>query len=152
MGLVALLAARIKLPPWLIEALLAGLLILGIWLSGVFHEKARIERQVVKEQVEVEKRVLVTDHSHDQELSELRSYRDAHPVQPVRLCRANVLPPRSPEGHPGPTTADVLPVPGSDPLVRPAGDPPDIADLLGLLALRADQMSAGLRRRQELEP
>ena len=151
MSLVAFLATRIKLPPWLIEALLAGLLVLGIWLSGVFHEKRRIEIRTVERQVQVEKRVIETDHSHDQELTDLRAYRASHPEQPVRLCQS-ARKPITPQRQPSAATADVQLLPGSNPEVRPTGDPPDISGLLILLGLRADEVSALLRRRQELEP
>lgn len=150
MSIVALLATRIRVPPWLIELALAGLLVLGIWLSGVFHEKARIETRIVKQQVQVEKRVIETDHSHDQELSDLRAYRTSHPVQPMRLCqpiRVPIAPPR----QPGAASGDIQQVSGSTDQLQPEQHP-DIGQLLGLLALRADEVSAGLRRRQELEP
>ena len=151
MGVVAFLATRVRLPPWVIEALLVALIVAGIWLSGVFHEKARVEMRIVKQQVQVEKRVIETDHSHDQELADLRAYRDAHPVQPVRL-RQCTRSPIAPQGQPSAATADVQPLPGSNPEVRPTGDPPDISGLLSLFGLRADEVSALLRRRQELEP
>ncbi len=150
MSLVAFLATRIKLPPWLIEALLAALLVLGIWLSGVFHERARVEIRTVKQKVQVEKRVIETDHSLDAEIADLRAYRVTHPEQPVRLCLSMRI--QGPaQGQPSTPAADVQPVPGSGDRLRTEPGP-DIAGLLGLLASRADEVSAGLRRRQELEP
>lgn len=150
MSLVALLATRIRVPPWLIELALAGLLVLGIWLSGVFHEKARIETRIVKQQVQVEKRVIETDHTHDQELSDLRAYRASHPVQPVRLCQPARVPIAAPR-QPGAATGDLQPVSAGDSQLRPEPGP-DISGMLELLSIRADEVSAGLRRRQELEP
>lgn len=150
MSLVALLATRIRVPPWLIELALAGLLVLGIWLSGVFHEKARIETRIVKQQVQVEKRVIETDHSHDQELSYLRAYRASHPVQPVRLCQPIRVPIAAPR-QPSAATGDLQPVSAGDSQLRPEPGP-DISGMLELLSDRADEVSAGLRRRQELEP
>lgn len=150
MSLVAFLATRIKLPPWVIEALLAVLLVMGIWLSGVFHEKARIETRIVKQQVEVEKRVIETDHSHDQELVDLRAYRASHPEQPIRLCHSSPTPIAA-QRQPSAATADVLPVLTGDSGVREQPGP-DISGLLDLLGARADEVSALLRRRQTLEP
>lgn len=150
MSLVAFLATRIRVPPWLIEVVLAGLLVLGIWLSGVFHEKARIETRIVKQQVEVEKRVIETDHTHDQELADLRDYRASHPVQPVRLCKPASVP-TAPPRQPSAASGDVQQVSAGDSQLRP--DPgPDISGMLEALAGRADSVSATLRRRQQLEP
>lgn len=149
-GLVAFLATRIRVPPWLIELALAGLLVLGIWLSGIFHEKARIETRIVKQQVQVEKRVIETDHAHDQELSDLRAYRAAHPVQPVRLCQPARMPIATPR-QPSAATGDLQQVSAGDSQLRPEPGP-DISGMLELLSDRADEVSAGLRRRQELEP
>lgn len=150
MSLVALLATRIQVPPWLIEALLAGLLVFGIWLSGVFHEKGVIKIQTVEKQVQVEKRVIETDHTHDQELSDLRAYRASHPVQPVRLCQPIRVPIAAPR-HPSTASGDLQPVSAGDSQLRPEPGP-DISGMLELLSERADEVSAGLRRRQELEP
>lgn len=149
-GLVAFLATRIRVPPWLVELTLAGLLVLGIWLSGVFHEKAHIETRIVKQQVQVEKRVIETDHSHDQELADLRAYRASHPVQPIRLCKPASMP-SSASRQPSAATTDVFPVSTGDHGVREEPGP-DISRLLELLGGRADEVSATLRRRQELEP
>lgn len=95
-------------------------------------------------------------HAHDQELSDLRAYRDSHPVQPVRLCfNANHSEPRVPaaagsdasHGAAGARAADVQPVPAGDSGIRP-GSGPDISGLLEALAGRADQVSAQLREYQ----
>ena len=151
LSIIARLLGWTGLPQWLLELLVIALVVLGIYYSGVFHEKAVIRTQTITKQVEVEKRVIETDHSHDQELSDLRAYRAAHPEQPVRLCVTKRLPERSPEGRPGAGLPVVQPVSGSDPGIRSDAGP-DISELLGFLALRADEVAAGLRRRQVLEP
>lgn len=151
MGLVAFLATRIKLPPWAVEVLLGALLVLAIWLSGIFHEKGAETVRIIRQQVQVEKRVVETDHSHDQELADLRAYRDAHPLTAVRLCNPPRLPERPAERLQSTHGGDVQPLPSGDSSLR-AEPGPDISGLLELLAGRADEVSADLRRRQELEP
>lgn len=138
------------LPQWLLELLVIGLLVGAIWYWGFHTEHTIVQTRIVKQQVQVEKRVIETDHSHDQELSDLRAYRDSHPELPVRLCvpsRVPAAPPRQPSA----AGSDVQPVPAGDYGVREEPGP-DISGLLDLLAFRADQVSAGLRRRQTLEP
>ena len=139
------------IPRWAWEALGVSALIAGIWLSGAWHERTVIQTRTVKQEVQVEKRVIETDHSHDQELADLRAYRASHPLEPVRLCITDPLPTSTAQGQPGTVSTDVQPLPGGNPSVR-AEPGPDISSLLNLLALRADEVSAGLRRRQELEP
>ena len=130
-SLIAKVLGWTGLPQWLLELIAIAILVLAIWLSGVFHEKGRIEVRTVKQQVEVEKRVIETDHSHDQELAELRAYRVSHPEQPVRLCKPATLPAATPR-QPGAATADVQPMPTGDSGVRTEPGP-DISGLLDLL-------------------
>ena len=150
MSLIALALRWTGLPQWALELIVIGLLLGGIWYWGFHTEHTIVQTRIVKQQVEVEKRVIETDHSHDQELADLRAYRAGHPEQPVQLCQSTsvpIAPPRQPSAAP----TDVQPVPGPDPSIRPESGP-DIGELLGLLALRADQVAADLRRRQQLEP
>jgi len=139
------------LPTWAIELAVVGIVAGSLVWYGAHHEKVRIETRVQKQMVEVEKRVVETDHSHDQELADLRAYRAAHPLS-VRLCVAgNNLPPRAVEGQPGAPGGNLLPMPAGD---SGAGTGPgsDIFPLLDLLAARADEVDALLRRRQRIEP
>jgi hypothetical protein len=138
-------------PRWVYEALGAAALVAAIWFSGVFHERAVIQTRVVKQEVQVEKRIVETDHSHDQELTELRAFRDSHTVEPVRLCVADTVHAPAAEGQPSTAADAVQPVSSGDSSVRQEPGP-DISGLLEALAARADQVSADLRRRQELEP
>jgi len=150
LSLIGKLLGWTGIPQWLLELLVIALVVLGIYFSGVFHERAVIKTQTVTKKIEVEKRVVETDHSHDKELADLRAYRAGHPEQPVRLCKSISVPTAAPR-QPSADTADVQPVSGPDPGIR-AEPGPDISELLGLFALRADEVSAGLRRRQALEP
>src|SRR5262245_41810576 len=116
-------------PRWVYEVLGAAALVAAIWFSGVFHERAVIQTRVVKQEVQVEKRIVETDHSHDQELTDLRAFRDSHPVQPVRLCVADVVHAPAIEGQPSAAPGSVQPVPPGDSGIR--SEPgPDISGLL----------------------
>lgn len=150
MSLIALALRWTGLPQWALELLVIGLLLGGIWYWGFHTEHTIVKERIIRQQVEVEKRVIETDHSQDQELAALRDYRAHHPEQPVRLCQPASMPSAAPR-QPSTAAADVQPVPGSGAQLRPEAGP-DIGELLGLLALRCDAVSAGLRRRQELEP
>jgi hypothetical protein len=150
MSLIALALKWTGLPQWALELLVIGLLLGAVWYWGFHTEHTIVQTRIVKQQVEVEKRVIETDHSHDQELADLRAYRAQHPVQPVRLCQPAPVPIAAPR-QPSAATGDVLKMPGPDSGVREEQGP-DIGQLLGLLAQRADEVSAGLRRRQVLEP
>lgn len=150
MSLIAGALRWTGIPQWGMELIVIGLLLGGIWYWGFHTEHTIVQTRIIKQQVEVEKRVIETDHSQDQELASLRDYRARHPEQPVRLCQPAGVPSTAPRS-PSAATADVQPMPGPDHQLRPEAGP-DIGELLGLLALRADEVSAGLRRRQTLEP
>lgn len=139
------------LPQWAIELAVVVVVAGGLVFYGAHHEKVRIETKVQKQIVQVEKRVIETDHTHDQELADLRAYRAANPNS-VRLCVAgNNLSARPAEGQPGAAAGTVQPVsPGDSSSGTEQG--PDIFPLLDLLAARADEVSALLRRRQEIDP
>lgn len=149
-SLIARVLGWSGLPQWALELIVVGLLLGGIWYWGFHTEHTIVKERIVKQQVEVEKRVIETDHSHDKELSDLRAYRAAHPVHPVRLCLPASVPAAAPR-QPGAAAADLQPVPGPDPGIRPEPGP-DLSELLGLLALRADEVGASYRRRKILEP
>ncbi|MEY4761267.1 MAG: hypothetical protein RLZZ200_1123 [Pseudomonadota bacterium] len=94
--------------------------------------------------------------AREKELLDLRAYRDAHPVGPMRLCLARpagVSPSAGAvqgDGRPGPGPEPVQPVPAGD---RGGGEGraeagPDLAGMLDALAARADYVSAGLREWQ----
>lgn len=138
------------IPQWLLELIIIGLMLGGIWYWGFHTEHTIVKERIVKQQVEVEKRVIQTDHSRDQELAELRAYRAAHPVQPVRLCYPASVQTTAPR-QPSAASRDVQPVSTGNSDLRPEPGP-DISRLLEALAGRADGVSATLRRRQELEP
>lgn len=90
-------------------------------------------------------------HVHDQELTDLRTYRSEHPVH-VGVCRTagNSLPglPKGSPAIPGdaatsPASGDVQPL-----LTGDSGRDTDIGPLLDLLAGKADAVSSVLREYQ----
>lgn len=96
------------------------------------------------------------EHAHDQELSDLRDYRDAHPVGPVRLC-LNKGSGRSPgagaaaiglNAGTGTASGPFQPVPTGDPDGGAGDAGPDISGMLEGLLADADQVSAELREYQ----
>ena len=155
MGLITKLFG-ISLPDWVYEAL-AAVLVAGILVAyGMNKERIIVKHEVEKQQVIVEKKVVVTNEDAEKELAELRAYRAAHPVSShsdLGLCfasdsGASPTAQRS-EGAAG---RSVQPMPPGNSGVQPirAGRP--ILGMLDALAGRADKVSAALRRRQELEP
>lgn len=149
-SLIAKVLGWTGIPQWLLEMLIIGLLLGGIWYWGFHTEHTIVKERIVKQQVQVEKRVVETDHSHDQELADLRAYRASHTIQPVRLCKPASMSTSSPR-YTGAGSGDVQQVSAGNSDLRPEPGP-DISPLLEALAGRADGVSAGLRRRQQLEP
>lgn len=139
-------------PSWVYKAL-GVVAVLGLaWLSGLLHEKRIVETRVVKQEVQVEHTIVQVDHSHDQELADLRAYRAAHPIDAVSLCVSNDLPATASQGPTSPSAGGIQQVPTGDRSSGSAQAGPDIGGMLDLLAAKADEVSAGLRARQEIEP
>lgn len=132
--------------------------------EGVAEQKARDAAQLEAEKKQQQDRynhdLAVANgaaHAYDEELSQLRTYRDAHPDS-VRLCVDS-----SSSGNSLPAAAgrsdDAVGSSASAGRVRdlPAGDnqlredrSPDIGPMLDALAARADQVSAQLRQLQTI--
>ena len=70
------------------------------------------------------------------------------PLPPVRLCRATVQAVAATADRPGTPAGNVLALPAGDPASGSGDAGPDIANLLDLLAVRADEVSASLRVEQ----
>lgn len=148
----AVLALLGGCPRWVYEALAIVAIAVGLYATGAYKERVRIEQRVEKQQVIVEHKVVETDHSHDQELAALRAYRAAHPISDVGLCFTDSGPTRPVEGHAGSSPGAVQPVPPGDSGVQQVRAGRPIVGMLEALAGRADEVSAALRRRQSLEP
>lgn len=119
------------------------------------YSKARAEWELAQkiEKVRHDQELKDANHANDQELDNLRAYRDSHPVQPVRLC----ISPRP--VRPAGTAADGAGSPAKPVLDLPSGDSgsgadgagPDIAGMLESLAAAADSVSADLREEQAVK-
>ena len=121
------------------------------WYRG--HEIDRLKSEiVVMQQAEKdyaakrEQEIKDATHVHDQELTDLRAYRESHPVVPVRLCKrpAPVPSPATAGTASSPATGTVQPLPAGD----NGTSGPDIGPLLDALAASADSVSADLRAQQ----
>jgi hypothetical protein len=119
------------------------------------YSKARAEWELAQkiEKVRHDQELKDANHANDQELDNLRAYRDANPVKPVRLCIAPrpVRPSGTPADGAGAGSGDVQPVPAGDTGSGADGAGPDIAGLLESLAAVADAVSADLREEQAVK-
>jgi hypothetical protein len=156
--MIAALLGWTKLPQWAIELIALALAAGGVWLwhyetyqSGVKAEVAKVEATQAKVTAALTAKANTAEHSHDQELNDLRTYRAADPVQPVRLCLPTpglqATPAKLDSGTAVASAGVVQPVPSGDTGVR-AGAGPDISGLLETLAARADQITAQARELQ----
>lgn len=158
--MIATLLGWIGLPQWALELVALGLVGGSVWLwhhetyeSGVAAEVAKVQVQTAKDTAALTAKANTAEHAHDQELSTLAAYRDAHPEQPVRLClspnaaRVQAAPAQSFGSGPIAPTSGIQPVPEGDSGVR-TGAGPDISGLLEALAARADEVTAQARELQ----
>lgn len=156
--MIAALLGWTKLPQWALELLALAAVASSVWLwhhetyeSGVKAEVALVEAANAKTTAALTAKATAAEHSHDQELTDLRAYRATSPVQPVRLClstaRLQATPAQPVSGTTAPAAGVVQPVPARDTGVR-AGAGPDIGGLLEALAARADQVAAQARELQ----
>lgn len=136
-------------------AIVGALTWLGMIVNG-WHEDARkvpllqdqLERAAwaLDRRIESERVVQAASKGYQDELSNLRSARDAAPVRSVRLCVVPEGPAGTGQpsgGEPGPDGA----TPGSGGVPPQAG--PDIGPELYALIDRADELSAQVRGLQE---
>lgn len=158
-----MIAALLKwtgLSQWMMELIALGAVAGAVWLwhhetfeSGVKTEVAKVEAVNAKVTAALTTKANTAEHSHDDELTALRAFRDSHPVdQPVRLCGDPTPGVQAPATQPVSsgtvaTASGVQPVPSRDSGVR-AQPGPDIAGLLEALAARADQVTAQARELQ----
>lgn len=149
------------LPQWAIELILVALVAAGVWFwhhetfkAGIAQQVAsdnaatlKLKSDVAVETAKLNAKVDLAEHSHDDELQDLRDYRASNPVS-VGVC-----PPHG--GGAGVSitakSGDATSSAGIAVQQVPAGDsqkPRDIGPLLEALAASADSVSADLREYQ----
>lgn len=125
------------------------------WYERHEATSARAELEAYKHGAEVAHGVSlalleIAHHAHDAELADLRHYRDANPIGPVRLCSRPaaipILP--APTTGSGPGTGPVQPVHAGDSGGGPGPAGPDIGGMLDAFAASCDAVSADLREQQ----
>lgn len=164
------LLAMIPLKDWLycgaIAAILAGgfyyhhkLIEEGVTKQRVEDDKASatLIAQTATQTAELQARAATAEQAYDKEHNDNQNYTDAHPTQPVRLClsgnKSGAIVPKAGAANPGNAgagapSANLPSVSGGDSGGGAGGAGPDISALLGLLANRADNVSATLREFQ----
>lgn len=169
--MIAGLLGWTKLPQWAMELIVIAAIVAGL---GALHHHILdqgIAEQVAKDKVATDKlnketadqtaalkaKATTAETNYASEHADNVAYRNDHPdlKQPVRLCGSDnsraILSSISSANHgnenPGTAAANVPAVPGGDSGIR-GEEHPDISELLDLLALRADNVSATLREFQ----
>jgi hypothetical protein len=161
MSIIAKLLGWIGVPQWALELAVIALVAAGaayeyhhILDKGRQQELAVVAAQAAADTAKLQRKADAAEHTHDQELTDLRSFRDAHPVEPVRLC--GPAPVRAPgavvagNSGSGAAPAAVQSVPAGDTGVRQWTAGRDIGPMLEALAARADSVSSQLRVYQEV--
>jgi hypothetical protein len=160
-----------KLPQWALELIVIALVAGGIWYwqhslveKGIAEQVAldtiasdKLKAETTRLTAELQIKATTAEQAYDKERADNQSYRDSHPIQPIRLCistaigRALVSAASAP--HPGNESTSTaaqnihdLPSGNSSSGAGAAG--PDIGPLLDLLANKADQISSELREFQ----
>jgi hypothetical protein len=153
-----------------------GVLVLALFFGGVYLEhrlaaarytklelgyaeaEAKAQAMATQETAKLQAKATQAQNDYENEHNALLAYVAANPVEPVRLCIASSRRPTVPGATgavPGAQSGvaapgDVLAVSPGDSGVRDEQGP-DVSELLGLLALRADETAAIARESQSLE-
>lgn len=164
-ALLALIPKKDIFYAMLIVALIAG----GFWyhhkliVEGIAKQQAiddaasaTLIAKTAEQTAELQAKATTAEQAYDKERNDDQNYRDSHPIEPVRLCLSTTASRiivsqggalNAGNAGSGPSSADVSKVPTGD-SSSGGGAGPDIANLLGLLAGRADEVSAELREYQ----
>jgi hypothetical protein len=160
------LLALIPLKDWLYGGAIVLLIVLGlhyhhkVLAEGIAEQKAAdakatlvLTQETAKQTAELQTRATMAEQAYDKEHQSILSQPS---LPPVRLCgnahnSGSLLPKAGAvvQGNAGTGAApgDLQPVPSGDSSVGD-GQNPDLAGLLGILAQRADEVSAELREYQ----
>lgn len=134
--------------------LAAAAIALGLWYHHAVYQSgykaaiAQYEKAQAIADAKHAKELQEASHANDAEIAKLKLDLVSRPIPAVRLCARPHLPGAATAADgAGARAGNVQPVPEGDSGLR-AEPGPDISELLGLLALRADQVSADLREEQ----
>jgi hypothetical protein len=163
------LLALIPVKDWIYCGLIAAILAGGLWYhrklidEGIADQRraddiasATITAKTAKETANLQARAMTAEQAYDKERADNQNYNDTHPVAPVRLClttpaRGSIVPPpgaaNTGNASSGSATSNIPNLSSGDNNNGP-GSGPDISTLLGLLADKADDVSATLREYQ----
>lgn len=157
-----------------LKDIIYGTLIVALIMGGLWYHHKLIEEGIAQQQAQdasasaelalktaeetaaLQARAVQAEQSFDKERNDNQTFRDSHPLDPVRLClpttASRIIVSQGGAAHPGnagtgTAPADVPKVPAGD-SSGGGGAGRDISDLLGLLASRADSVSAELREFQ----
>jgi hypothetical protein len=160
--------ALIPVKDWIYLGVIAAIFAGGIYIhhklitEGIAEQRAADDKasatlvaDIAKQTAALQVKASMAEQAFNKEHDDNQTFRDSHPLQPVRLCRASNVgsAPSTGATHSGnestsATAADVSNVPPGNSSGGTSATGPDISKLLGLLADRADNVSAELREYQ----
>jgi hypothetical protein len=162
--------ALIPVKDWIYLGVIAAIFAGGIYIhhklitEGIAEQRAADDKasatlvaDTAKQTAALQVKASMAEQAFNKEHDDNQTFRDSHPLQPVRLCRAsnvgNALLPSTGATHSGnesagAAAANVSNMPAGNSSGGTSATGPDISNLLGLLAVRADNVSAELREYQ----
>jgi hypothetical protein len=169
--MIAALLGWTKLPQWALELIVIAAAVGAVFYwqhhlidEGVNKQKAadatelqKLKTETDQKSAELQAKATTAEQAYDKEHADNLNYRDSHPTGPVRLCLAtnqgSGAMPTGQASKPGnvgasSSSADVPKVSGRDNSSGGGTPGPDISKLLGLLAVKADNVSSTLREFQ----
>jgi hypothetical protein len=170
--MIAAILGWTKLPQWALELIVVAAVAGGIWYwqhhlvqEGINTQRAadaiatrQLEAATAQKTADLQAQATAAKEAYEKEHFDNLNYRDSHPLQPVRLCIAtshsgSVMPQtgvaHSGNASSGTAAANVPAVPDGNSGGGAGAAGPDISELLGLLAAKADNVSAVLREYQK---
>lgn len=161
-----------KLPQWVLELIIVAAVAIGIWYwqhhliaEGVAKQQAadtvasdKLKAKTARDTANLLAKATIAEQAYDKERADNQSYRDSHPLQPVRLCISTAvgraLVSAASQPHPGnegagAATSNLHDLPSGNSSGGASAAGPDISALLGLLASKGDSVSAELREFQK---
>ena len=162
--------ALITTKDWVYGGLIVAILAGGMWYhhklitEGVAEQKTadtiasdKLQAEAAKETADLQTKATMAEQSYEKEAAANADYRSIHPDQPVRLCISTITrggivssigSAHSGNESTGAAAANVPKVPDGNSSSGAGTAGPDIGGLLGLLAVKADDVSAELREFQ----